>query len=157
MVQVPAADFHLHHDISWSYRRRGRHTVFEYRHLAGSHCDSGIDWHARGIEMSHGRETYRDVWQRCWRHLPSHECECPSPQSPRGMEREHPITSRSQTPNAFATVVGCVLGIKDNIDIFDISKYTELWLAAFLFEPAGAAAGFGIATLLGMDNASRVR
>lgn len=54
-------------------------------------------------------------------------------------------------------IVGCVLGVKDNIDIFDISKYTELWLVAFLFEPAGAAAGFGIATMLGMDNASRVR
>lgn len=54
-------------------------------------------------------------------------------------------------------IAGCVLGVKDNIDIFDISKYTDLWLVAFLFEPAGAAAGFGIATMLGMDNASRVR
>jgi hypothetical protein len=30
-------------------------------------------------------------------------------------------------------------------------------VVAALFEPVGAAAGFGIATLLGMDDASRVR
>ena len=52
---------------------------------------------------------------------------------------------------------GCILGIRDNTEMFNISKYTELWVVAALFEPVGAAAGFIIATMLGMDDASRVR
>ena len=46
---------------------------------------------------------------------------------------------------------GTYMGIKDNTDLIDISKYTELWVVAAFFEPVGAAAGFLIATLLGMD------
>ena len=53
-------------------------------------------------------------------------------------------------------VPGSYWGIKDNTDLIDIGKYIELWVVAALFEPVGAAAGFGIATLLGMDDASKV-
>eukprot|EP01043_Picozoa_sp_COSAG02_P053721 COSAG02_NODE_5975_length_3900_cov_35.358327_2_plen_178_part_00 len=54
-------------------------------------------------------------------------------------------------------VISIYWGAKDNGDLFDISKYTGLFVVAALFEPVGAAAGFGIATLLQMDDASRVR
>ena len=53
-------------------------------------------------------------------------------------------------------IIACITGVADNTDLMDASKYTRLWIIALLFEPIGAAVGFALATVFGMDDASRV-